>query len=255
MEIKHVNFSYGKQQVIHDLSISFPRGKITTLLGSNGCGKTTLFKLCTRELTTRRGLIKLDGKNIKDIKRKEFAKKVAIVHQQNRITGDITVRELVSYGRNPYIGFMQRYTEEDYKEVDRAIALCELEEISHKKVLSLSGGQLQRVWLALAIAQNTDILFLDEPTTYLDIKYQIEILKLVRKLNQELGTTIVMVLHDINQSLEYSDYIVGMYQGRIEFQGPPIDTIKEENISKIYDTNLIVETFKNRKIVLPKEAG
>lgn len=255
MEIKHLSFSYGRHRVLEDLTLRFQRGKITTLLGSNGCGKTTLFKLCTRELKTRQGLIKLDGKNIKDINRKDFAKKVAIVHQQNRISGDITVGELVSYGRNPYLSFMERYSEKDHQEIDRALDLCGLKDIRNKRVLSLSGGQLQRVWIALAIAQKTEILFLDEPTTYLDIKYQIEILELIKKLNQELSTTIVMVLHDINQSIEYSHHIVGMYRGKIEFEGPPEETIEEQWISKIYDTDLEVEEFKDRKIVLPRKAG
>lgn len=253
MEIKGLNFYYGKNHVLKDLTFKIKDQKITTVLGSNGCGKSTLFKLCTKELNTQHGIIKLDNKNIEKINRKNFAQKVAIVHQQNKIMGDITVENLVSYGRNPYHSFMQSLCEKDYEEIDFAIKMCGLEEIKDKSINQLSGGQLQRVWIAMAIAQKTKILFLDEPTTYLDIKYQIEILELVKKLNRELSTTIIMVLHDINQALQYSDEIIGMYKGRIEFIGSPEEVLNENSISKIYGANLAVEKFKGRLIVLPKE--
>ena len=243
---------HGKNHVIRDLSLNFEKGKITTLLGSNGCGRSTLFKLCTKELPIRHGMIKLDGQNIDSIKRKEFAKKVSIVHQQNRIMGDIAVESLVRYGRNPYLSFMQGLGEKDKYEIENAIKLCGLEEIRTKSINSLSGGQLQRAWIAMSIAQKTEILFLDEPTTYLDIKYQIEILELVKKLNRELSTTIIMVLHDINQALQYSDEVVGMYKGRVEFKGDPNVELIESSMSKIYGTELSVERFKDRLIVLPK---
>ncbi|MDY2986911.1 MAG: ABC transporter ATP-binding protein [Peptoniphilus sp.] len=252
MEIKKLNFYYGSKHVIKDLSLTFDNGKITTLLGSNGCGKSTLFKLCTKELPIRHGIIKLDDKNIDDINRKDFAKKVAIVHQQNKFVGDIDVESLVSYGRNPYLSFMEGLDEKDNYEIETAIRLCGLEDIRKKFISQLSGGQLQRVWIAMSIAQKTEILFLDEPTTYLDIKYQIEILELVKKLNKELSTTIIMVLHDINQALQYSDEVVGMYNGKVEFKGDPKVELTEESISRIYDTKLSIEKFKNRLIVLPK---
>ena len=252
MEIKGLNFAYGKNTVIKNLSLEFKQNKITTILGSNGCGKTTLFKLCTRELKPRLGKINIYGENIENIKRKEFAKKVAIVHQQNKINSDITVKELVSYGRNPHIPFMKGLQKEDYDEIEKAIKLCSLEDIQDKKVIHLSGGQLQRAWIAMSIAQKTQILFLDEPTTYLDIKYQIEILNLIKQLNKELSTTIIMILHDINQSIEYSDEIIGLYKGQIEFQGSPDEIITKENISKIYGTPFVIEDIKDRKIVLPR---
>ena len=249
MEIKHLFFSYGKNQVIKDLSIEFEEGKFTTLLGSNGCGKSTLFNLCTRNLKAKMGMISLNGKNINSIERKEFAKKVAIVRQKNHISGDIKVEELVAYGRNPYINFMARPSKKDYEKIDKAIELCGLGKIRKEKVNSLSGGQVQRVWIAMALAQDSQILFLDEPTTYLDIKYQLEILKLIKDLNRKLKKTIVMVLHDINQAIEYSDYLVGMENGQIIFQGQD-NILTGEVISRIYQTKLRIVEFENKKFVL-----
>lgn len=255
MEINHLFFAYDKNMVIKDLNLKIEKNKITTLLGANGCGKSTLLKLITRVEKPKMGFISLDGKNIKNIERKEFAKKVAIVRQKNQIAGDIKVEELVAYGRNPYVGFMQKPSQEDKNKIKEAIEVCGLEEIRKERVNSLSGGQVQRAWIAMAIAQDSEILLLDEPTTYLDIKYQIEILKLIRNLNKNLGKTIIMVLHDINQSLEYSDTIVGMMKGKIEFQGKASQVLTGEKISKIYDTKLKIIDIENKKYVFAEDWG
>lgn len=253
MEINHLYFAYGKKTVLKDLNLQFKEGKITTLLGANGCGKSTLLKLCTKNLDPKHGVIRLGKTSIQRIPRKEFAKKVAIVQQKNQIQADLTVKDLVSYGRTPYIAFMARPSQEDFEAVEEAIHLCGLDDLKDQKVGTLSGGQIQRAWIAMALAQDSHYLFLDEPTTYLDIKYQIEVLKLIKDLNQSLGKTIVMVLHDINQSIHFSHEIIGLEQGEVVFQGPPQKVLTEEKISQLYDTPLKLIQLEGESYVTAKE--
>ncbi len=241
MDIKHLSFGYTKDLVLNDISLSFEKGKVTTLLGANGCGKSTLFNLCTRNLRPKRGIIELDGQNVFHMKQKEFARKVAIVHQQNRISGDITVRQLINYGRTPYVNVVRpSYSDEDLAAVEWAIEKTGLKEVADRPAVALSGGQRQRAWIAMALAQKSEMIFLDEPTTYLDVRYQVELLRLIRSLNTNLGLTIVMVLHDINQALHYSDYLFGLKKGQILFQGAPAEVINEERISSLYGIPLRV---------------
>lgn len=201
-DIKGLTFSYGSEQVIKGLDLSLKEGKVTTLIGANGCGKSTLFNLITKNLKPQGGSIMLGGREVSQIKLKDFAKQVAIVHQYNTAPADISVEKLVAFGRTPYHGFGSiANSEEDEQKIKRALEITNTEKLKDKAVAQLSGGQKQRVWIAMALAQDTKILFLDEPTTYLDIRYQLQILKLVRRLNEEYGMTVVMVLHGINQSL------------------------------------------------------
>ena len=246
MEIRHLSFSYGKKDILFDVSLSFPKGKITTLLGANGCGKSTLFKLCTRNLRPKRGIIALEEGNVFHLNRKDFARKVAIVHQQNNVIGSLSVRELVSYGRTPYLGLMGRMTKEDDDAIDWAIDVCDLGNIKDDKVNALSGGQRQRVWIAMALAQKSEMIFLDEPTTYLDVRYQVELLQLIRSLNADYGLTIVMVLHDINQALHYSDLLIGLKGGRVLFSGSPNSVVTKESMSKLYGIDLNVAHLEGK---------
>ena len=255
MNIRHLSFSYGKHRILKDISLSFPAGSITTLLGANGSGKSTLFNCCTRYLRPQRGLIELDNKNIFHYSQKVFARKVAIVHQQNRISGDITVRKLVSYGRSPYLKMMSRYSEEDDKAVDKALLHTNLQNVAERQVLALSGGRRQRVWIAMALAQESEYLFLDEPTTYLDVRYQADLLKLIKTLNAQLGLTVVMILHDINQAIGISDKVIGMKQGEILFEGAPKEAITSEGVSRLYDTPLEAVTCGKRQLVLSPDIG
>jgi iron complex transport system ATP-binding protein len=249
MEIKNIEFSYGKNKVLNDISFSIAEGKITTLIGANGCGKSTLFNVITKNLKPQGGSVELNGKNIADIHLKDFAKQVAIVHQYNTAPSDLTVEKLIGYGRIAYCGF-KRDKAEDERYVNFAMDVTGVSSFAKKQISQLSGGQRQRVWIAVALAQNTKILFLDEPTTYLDIRYQIEILRLVKKLNREYGITIVMVLHDINQSIAYSDNIIAMKDGKIIAQGNPESIITEELIKTVYGIELAVKNVDDNKVVL-----
>ncbi len=253
MEIKHLSFSYDKNKILDDINIKFKRGAVTTLMGANGCGKSTLLNICTNHLKPEKGRIFINKKNIEDYKKKEFAREVSMVHQQNRILGDITVNRLVSYGRTPYLKPLQKYSDEDKEYIEYALEMTGLQDLRNKEVRKLSGGQKQRVFLAMALAQKSNILFLDEPTTYLDIKYQMDILNLIKTINSKLNITIIMVLHDIMQAINYSDEVIGLKNKKIVFQGNPKEVLNNDIISNLYDTKLIIEHFKNKTIVLPKE--
>lgn len=251
-EIKKLNFSYGTNHVVKDLSLRIKKGKITTLIGANGCGKSTLFNLMTKNLKPHSGEILLEGKSVSQIRLKDFAKQVAIVHQYNTAPNDISVEKLVGYGRTPYHGFgVPADSKSDEEKITQAMEITHTAKYRDKAVSQLSGGQKQRVWIAMSLAQDTKILFLDEPTTYLDIRYQLQILKLVRRLNEEYGITIIMVLHDINQSLYYSDEIVAMKDGGIIAQGEPEKIITEELVRSVYGVDLQISAMNGKPFILP----
>lgn len=250
MEVKNVFFSYGKNEILKGASLKIEKGKVTTIMGANGCGKSTLFSLMTKNLAPGKGKILLGGKNISNLRLNEFARKVAIVHQYNTAADDITVERLVSFGRTPHLGMMGIRGEEDERYVNWAMEVTNVSQFRERELSRLSGGQRQRVWIAMALAQGTEILFLDEPTTYLDIRYQIEILELVWKLNREFGMTIVMVLHDINQSIYFSDKIIGLAGGKVIVEGEPEEVITEESIHALYGIDLKVARVDERKFVL-----
>lgn len=250
MEIKNLSFAYGSNRVLEDVSFAVPKGKVTTVLGSNGSGKSTLFYLMTKNLPIQGGEICLDGRSIREIRLRDFAKRVAIVNQTNTVSGDITVEKLVGYGRTPFLSFMQRLGDEDQQLIDWAMGITNVKKYRDKAVSTLSGGQRQRVWIAMALAQNPRLLFLDEPTTYLDIRYQVQILKLIRRLNTEFGMTIVMVLHDMNQAAHYSDEILGLKNGHIVAKGAPEEIVTPERIEEIYGIRLEVMQDRDRRFVL-----
>ncbi|HIT89401.1 MAG TPA: ABC transporter ATP-binding protein [Candidatus Merdenecus merdavium] len=250
MIVKDISFSYGDHNVLNHVSFSVKEKKITTIMGANGCGKTTLFNVMTRNLKDKKGSITLKGKEIETYKLKEFAREVAIVHQYNTAWSDTTVEKLVSLGRVPYMKLGRGQTDEDESAVQWAMEVTGVKEYKDQPLDSLSGGQKQRAWIAMAIAQKTKILFLDEPTTYLDIRYQIEILHLIKKLNEEYGITIIMILHDINQAMMYSDYIIGLKDGQAMVQGVPKEALTKENIRMLYGVDLEVGEVNGKKVVL-----
>lgn len=252
LEARDVTFSYdGTGNILEQLNLSIQEGKITVLMGANGCGKSTLFKLMTKNLYPDEGTIFLNGQDVDDMKLKEFARNVAIVHQNNTAPPDLTVERLVGYGRTPYLSaFESAGSSKDEEAIEWAMEVTDIRNIRDKCVADLSGGQRQRVWIAMALAQLTEVLFLDEPTTYLDIRYQIEILKLVRKLNREYGITIIMVLHDINQAMEYGDVFVGMKDGKIVVEGNPKKVVDSDVLYHLYGIRLPVAESEGKKFVL-----
>ncbi|MCM1271163.1 MAG: ABC transporter ATP-binding protein [Ruminococcus flavefaciens] len=251
-EINDLDFAYGTNRVIQGLSLKIAKGKITTLIGANGCGKSTLFNLMTKNLKPKSGNILLDSTDISQIKLRDFAKQAAIVHQYNTAPDDITVGKLVAYGRTPYRSFgIPSDSKTDEEKIRQAMEITHITKHKDRAVSQLSGGQKQRVWIAMALAQDTKILFLDEPTTYLDIRYQLQILNLVRTLNREYGMTVIMVLHDINQSLYYSDEIIAMKDGKIISQGEPEKIITPELIRRVYDVDLTISQADGKPFILP----
>ena len=252
MEGKNICFSYGDTPVIWDLDFQIKKGKITTVIGANGCGKSTLFQLLTKSLIPKSGQIFLYGRDVKTIHPREFAKRVAIVHQYHSAPDDMTVEQLVSLGRTPFLHCGCRNKKDD-EIIQWAMEVTEVKGFAHREISRLSGGQRQRVWIALSLAQNTNILLLDEPTTYLDIRYQIEILELIRRLNKEYGMTIVMVLHDLNQAIHYSDEVIGLKDGTVAMKGNPNQVITQESLQEIYGIRLRVTQVGEELCVLLPE--
>ena len=252
LSIEHLTFHYDNDPpVLRDLSINIRGGAITTLMGANGCGKSTLLQILTKNLKPDKGVIRLEGQELGEISLRGFAKKAAIVHQKNTAPDDLTVERLVSYGRLPYSSiFKAGLDEENQMQVERALSLTDLTDLRDRRVGTLSGGQRQRAFIAMALAQNTKLLFLDEPTTFLDVRYQVEILRLVERLNREEGITIVMVLHDINQALSYSDEVLGLRDGQVAVQGPPNEVITSDVIQVLYGINLPVIRAEGKLCVM-----
>jgi iron complex transport system ATP-binding protein len=236
--------------VLDGVSVGIPRGKVTTVLGANGSGKSTLFHLIGKNLPVKKGEIRFEGEDIKGVRIKDYAKRVSIVHQANPTFGDVTVESLVSYGRTPFLSFFERIGANDQKLIERAMKIADVTKFRDRKLASLSGGQRQRAWIAMALAQDTDTILLDEPTTWLDIRYQIQILRLIRRLNQEFGTTVVMVLHDMNQAIQYSDEIIGLKDGKICGHGRPEEIVTEDFIEDVYGIRLKTAAYGGSKFVI-----
>lgn len=254
LEAKQLHVGYDKKQVLEDLSVTIPDGKITVIIGANACGKSTLLKTYARLLQPKKGEILLDGKNIHNENTKELAKIIGLLPQSPIAPEGIRVSDLVARGRFPHQGFMSALKEKDYKAIQDALTMMKISDLADRSIDELSGGQRQRVWIAMALAQQTDILFLDEPTTYLDITYQIEILDLLKELNEVKKTTIIMVLHDINLSARYADHIIALKQGSLIAEGKPSDVVNETLIKTVFDLKCMImeDPFSHTPIVIPK---
>ncbi|MCM3288861.1 ABC transporter ATP-binding protein [Paenibacillus sp. MER 180] len=229
-----LSIGYGERLIVKNLSVPIPDKKITTIIGSNGCGKSTLLKAITRIIPHQSGNVILDGENIARENTKLLAKKMAILPQTPESASGLTVGELVSYGRFPYQRGFGRLTKRDIEVIDWALEVTGTIDFKYRPVDALSGGQRQRVWIAMALAQETEIIFLDEPTTYLDMAHQLEVLELLQRLNDEQERTIVMVLHDLNQAARFADYIIAMKNGEIVKAGDCEEVMTSDVLKKVF---------------------
>ncbi|MDT8861972.1 ABC transporter ATP-binding protein [Alkalihalobacillus sp. MEB130] len=235
-----ITAGYDHKTILHDVSISIPSNQISIIIGANGCGKSTLLKTMARLIKPTSGQVTLDGKSIHKIPPKKLARVLGLLPQSPIVPEGITVADLVGRGRFPHQTFLKGWTKKDYEAVAEAMEMMKITEFAEQNIDELSGGQRQRVWIAMALAQQTDILFLDEPTTYLDITYQVEILDLLTDLNRKHGTTIVMVLHDINLSARYADHIFALYKGKLIAEGEPSKVITSKLIEDIFGLHCTV---------------
>lgn len=235
LSAEQVSVGYGERLILNELNCAIPQGSMGSIVGPNGCGKSTFLKSLARLLPLRSGRVVLDGQSIADMPTKSVAKILGILPQSPVVPEGITVEELVSRGRHPHHGLWGGWNSNDDVAVDEALELTRMTDFAKYQVDQLSGGQRQRAWIALALAQRTDILLLDEPTTYLDMTYQLEVLDLLADLNTKCGTTIVMVLHDLNLAARYSDWILALKDGSAHALGSPSSIITEAFVREVFD--------------------
>lgn len=234
ISVKNLSVAYEENLIIDSMNLSIPRGKISGIIGANGCGKSTLLKTIARIIKPRSGEIFINEKNIKSQKEKQIAKQVAFLPQGPACPSGITVRELVAFGRFPHqkiIGGLRNY---DKEVIDWAMEETGLKDFADREIENLSGGQRQRAWIAMTLAQETDIIMLDEPTTYLDMSYQLEVLELLQRLNKQKNITVVIVLHELNNACRFANNIIGLKKGKIICQGVPREVITKESLKEIY---------------------
>ncbi|GED57042.1 ABC transporter ATP-binding protein [Brevibacillus formosus] len=246
IEVRNVTKQYGTKNVVENVSVKIAKGKITSFIGPNGAGKSTLLSMISRLLTKDQGEVFIEGKEIGQTKSSELAKKISILKQSNHITVRLTIRELVSFGRFPYS--QGNLTKEDWKYVDEAIQYLELTDIQHKYLDQLSGGQRQRAYIAMVVAQNTEYVLLDEPLNNLDMKHSVQIMKVLRRLVDEMGKTVVIVIHDINFASVYSDYIVALKDGKVVKEGTTDEIITQPILKDVYDMDIHIEDIEQNKI-------
>ncbi|MGN7188185.1 ABC transporter ATP-binding protein [Microbacterium enclense] len=248
-----VTLGYGDRTIVDSLDLRVPAGRVTTIVGANACGKSTLLKAMARLLTPSSGQVLLDGKAIHRLPTKQVARVLGLLPQSPIAPDGIAVSDLVSRGRHPHQGALSRWTSADDAAVARALEATDVTHLADRPVDELSGGQRQRVWIAMALAQETDVLLLDEPTTFLDISHQIDVLDLLTDLNRERGTTVAMVLHDLNLAARYADHLVAMAQGQVIAAGDPGDVLTEETVRRVFglDSRVVPDPLTGRPMVIP----
>ncbi|MFD9074052.1 ABC transporter ATP-binding protein [Streptomyces lasiicapitis] len=247
-----VTVGYGARTVIDDLDVTIPPGVITTIIGPNGCGKSTLLRTLTRLLRPTKGTVVLDGEDIVKLKTKDVAKKLGLLPQAPVAPEGLTVADLVARGRHPHQSWLRQWSSDDADVVERALAMTGVSDLADRPVDALSGGQRQRVWISMTLAQGTDLLLLDEPTTYLDLAHAVDVLDLVDDLH-ESGCTVVMVLHDLNLATRYSDSLIVMAEGSVLAQGHPRDVITAELLHEAFGlrAKVIDDPVGDRPLIVP----
>ncbi|MBD8536153.1 MULTISPECIES: ABC transporter ATP-binding protein [unclassified Plantibacter] len=240
LEARGVSLAYDQTVVFEGLDLRIETGEVTTLIGANGCGKSTLLKAFGRLLTPTAGTVELDGRGVRSIPTREVARRLAILPQKPLTPSATTVRDLVSRGRHPHQSLLKPWTPADTIAVDEALAATGLETLADRDTASLSGGQLQRAWIALVLAQRAPTILLDEPTTFLDLSHQLDVLRLVRSINRERGATVVMVLHDLTLAGRYSDRLVVVGGGRVIADGTPWEVLTPAVLREAFDLDAIV---------------
>jgi len=243
LKINNLTMGYEGKRILDNISFEVEKNKVTTLIGPNGCGKSTILKALSRAKKPESGEILLESEDIYKVNEKTIAKIMSILPQSPKVPDDFSARDLVGYGRYPYMNWMGRLTKKDYDIIDWAIKETKIESLQHRQVSTMSGGERQRAWIAMALAQQPQLLLLDEPTTYLDICHQFEVLELVERLNKEMDITVVMVLHDLNQAARYSDKIIVVKDEKIYKEGKPEEIINKKLLEEVFDIR--VKIFKD----------
>ena len=248
-----VSLGYDDRTVVDDLTVAIPDGKVTVIVGGNGCGKSTLLRGMARLLRPRGGAVLLDGEAVHTMPTKQVARRLGLLPQNPIAPEGVTVVDLVGRGRHPHQSALRRWSRDDDRAVAEALALTDTTDLAERVVDELSGGQRQRVWIAMALAQGTDLLLLDEPTTYLDVAHQVEMLDLLAELNLRAGTTIVMVLHDLNLAARYADRLVAMKQGRVVAEGTPAEVVTEDSVRDVFglESRVIPDPVSHTPLVVP----
>jgi iron complex transport system ATP-binding protein len=253
LTIDQLTLGYGDRTVIEKLDLLVPPGAVTAIVGANACGKSTLLRSMSRLLAGRTGHVLLDGTDVQRIPARQLARTLGLLPQSPIAPEGITVADLVGRGRHPHQGMFSRWSAADDIAVADALDATETAELADRPVDELSGGQRQRVWIAMALAQQTDLLLLDEPTTFLDVSHQIEVLDLLTDLNRSRGTTIVMVLHDLNLAARYSDHLIALADGRVHAAGAPSEVLTEETVRAVFglENQVIVDPTSGKPLMLP----
>ena len=253
LHVKDLSVGYGERTVLDTLNVDIKRGAVTSIVGPNGCGKSTLLRTMSRLLNPAKGEIVLDGKSIHDIPTRKLATQLGLLPQTPIAPDGIVVADLVGRGRTPHQGILGRWSQQDYDIVAEALETTGISDLAERSIDELSGGQRQRVWIAMALAQRTETLLLDEPTTYLDVKHQLAVLDLLTELNRDRGTTIVMVLHDLNLAARYSDELVAVSGGKVFAHGHPREVITKENVKSVFgiDSVIITDPVSDQPAVMP----